>query len=193
MNAIAVFCGSSPGNDSVFEETAVELGQLLAREKIKLVYGGAKVGLMGTVANAALEEGGEVVGVLPHFLSSKEIAHEALTELILVDSMHDRKLKMHDLCQGVIALPGGYGTLEEVFEFITWGQLGLHSKPTGVFNVNGFYDSLLTFLDETVQKGFLKRSNREMLLDSISCQDLLQQMKDYKPPQIAKWISKDEV
>ena len=148
---------------------------------------------MGKVADAALAEGGEVIGVLPTFLGSKEIAHDGLTRLIMVESMHERKLKMHELCDGVMALPGGYGTLEEVFEFITWGQLGLHQKPIGLLNVSGFYDSLLQFLDETVQKEFLLKSNREMLLSSISCQDLLQSMQDYKPPKIAKWISKDEV
>ncbi len=181
------------GTEPIFEKAAAEVGQLLARENIRVIYGGAKVGLMGKMADAALAEGGEVIGVLPTFLGAKEIAHDGLSQLIMVDSMHDRKLKMHDLCDGVIALPGGYGTLEEVFEFITWAQLGLHSKPVGLYNVKGFYDSLLQFLDETVQKGFLNRSNRDMLLASISCQDLLQSMSDYRPPHIAKWISEEEV
>ena len=192
MKSIAVFCGSNEGFQPAYQKAAQELGQLLAREKITVIYGGGKIGLMGILADAALEEEGEVVGVLPDFLSSREIAHDGLTELIIVESMHDRKMKMHERCDGVIVLPGGYGTLEELFEFITWAQLGLHHKPIGLVNVGGFYDSLLTFLDEIVKAGFMKRSNREMLLQSTSSYELLGLMQSYEPPKVTKWISSDE-
>lgn len=142
MKSITVFCGSSFGYDEIYKTQATILGQTLAKKKIRLVYGGANVGLMGAVADGALHAGGEVVGVLPKFLQEKEIAHKHLTELILVDSMHERKIKMNDLCEGVIALPGGYGTLEEFFEMLTWAQLGLHKKPLALFNINGYYNGL---------------------------------------------------
>src|SRR6478609_6235349 len=164
IKSIAVFCGSSLGNDPHFQIQAKLLGQTLAKQNIELVYGGAKIGLMGAVADGALDEGGKVIGILPKFLRSKEIAHEGLTQLILVDSMHERKTKMNELCDGVIALPGGYGTLEEFFEMLTWSQLGLHQKPVAILNVNGFYDSLTALVQTMVDKGFLKKSNQQMLL-----------------------------
>src|SRR4030095_3484794 len=139
MKRITVFCGSSLGNGTNFRTQATLLGQVLAKRNIELVYGGANVGLMGAVADGVLSEGGKVIGVLPNFLKSKEIAHEQLTELILVDSMHERKTKMNELCDGVIALPGGFGTLEEFFEMLTWAQLGLHKKPIAILNIDGFY------------------------------------------------------
>ena len=191
MNRITVFCGSSFGTDDEFELQARELGTKLALENIEFVYGGAKVGLMGVVANGALESSGKVIGVMPHFLKSKEIAHNKLTELILVDSMHERKTKMNELCDGVIALPGGFGTLEELFEMLTWGQLGLHQKPIGILNINGFYNNLIAFLDEMVDKGLLKVVNREMVLLSDSIDDLLTKMKTYQAPIIGKWIAKE--
>ena len=146
MKRISVFCGSSFGTDKVFEEHAYLLGKTLAAKNIGVVYGGANVGLMGAVANGALQNGGEVIGVLPHFLQTKEIAHTSLTELILVETMHERKTKMDGLCDGVIALPGGFGTLEEFFEMLTWAQLGLHKKPIAILNVNGFYNALLEMM-----------------------------------------------
>ena len=137
MKSITVFCGSSFGSDEIYKEQAILLGQTLAKQNIQLIYGGANVGLMGAVADGVLLEGGKVIGVLPHFLQSKEIAHQDLTELILVETMHERKTKMNNLCDGVIVLPGGYGTLEEFFEMITWAQLGLHKKPIAILNING--------------------------------------------------------
>src|SRR5687768_1380717 len=137
MKSVAIFCGSSSGSDSIYYSQAAMLGKILAHRKIQIVYGGAKVGLMGAVADGALKEGGKVIGVLPNFLKSKEIAHTGLTDLILVESMHERKLKMHELSDGIIALPGGFGTLEELFEMLTWSQLGLHKKPIGLLNING--------------------------------------------------------
>lgn len=164
----------------------------MAQQNIGLVYGGANVGLMGAVADGALSLGGQVIGVLPHFLKSREIAHEQLTELLLVENMHERKTKMNELCDGVIALPGGFGTLEELFEMLTWSQLGLHQKPIGILNVGGFYDPLITLLQTMVDKGLLKEANQKMLLVSDTIDDLLQQMKDYAAPVVAKWISDDQ-
>ena len=181
------------GNEDHYEIHAKELGRKLALENIELVYGGAKVGLMGVVADGVLENSGQVIGVLPHFLKSKEIAHDGLSELILVDSMHERKTKMNELCDGVIALPVGFGTLEELFEMLTWGQLGLHKKPIGILNVNGFFDELIRFLDKMVDKEFLKDSNRKMILVSKNMDDLLAQMRTYKAPTIEKWITKENI
>lgn len=193
MKSITVFCGSSYGSEEIYKEQAVLLGQTLAKQNIQLVYGGANVGLMGAVADGALQEGGKVIGVLPHFLQSKEIAHQDLTELILVETMHERKTKMNDLCDGVIVLPGGYGTLEEFFEMITWAQLGLHKKPIAILNINGFYDDLIKLVQNMVDKGFLKQINQDMLLVSDSIEKLLEKMKNYRASSVGKWISKEEV
>ena len=193
MKRVTVFCGSSLGTDEVFKEQAFALGQTLAMEKIGLVYGGANIGLMGAIANGALSEGGEVIGVLPYFLQEKEIAHTGLTSLVLVETMHERKTRMNELSDGIIALPGGFGTLEEFFEMLTWAQLGLHKKPVAILNVGGFYDSLITLVQTMVDKGFLRKANQEMLLVSNNIKDLLNQMKNYSSPVIGKWISKDKV
>lgn len=193
MKSITVFCGSSFGSDEIYKEQAALLGRTLAKQNIQLIYGGANVGLMGAVADGTLNEGGKVVGVLPHFLQSKEIAHNQLTELILVETMHERKTKMNDLCDGVIVLPGGYGTLEEFFEMITWAQLGLHKKPIGILNINGFYDDLIKLVQTMVDKRFLKQINRDMLLISDSIDELLEMMKNYEAPTVGKWIYKEEV
>ncbi|MRX68709.1 hypothetical protein SAMN06265349_103251 [Flavobacterium resistens] len=193
MKNITVFCGSSFGTDEIFREQAELLGKTLAKENIGLVYGGANVGLMGAVADGALSENGTVIGVLPNFLRSKEIAHLGLTELFVVESMHERKTKMNDLCDGVIALPGGFGTLEELFEMLTWSQLGLHKKPIAILNINGFYDSLIQLTETMVDKGLLKDVNQKMLLVSDNIPDLLEKMKNYVPPTVGKWIDKDKV
>lgn len=191
MKSITVFCASSPGYEAIYHSTAFALGQLLADKGIQVIYGGAKVGLMGAVANGALQANGKVTGVLPHFLRTKEIEHEGLTELVLVESMHERKTKMNELCEGVIALPGGFGTLEELFEMLTWGQLGLHRKPIGLLNVNGFYDSLLELLEHMTESGLLKEINRRMLLVSDNAEDLLVQMENYEAPDVGKWLSEE--
>ncbi|MCM0667969.1 TIGR00730 family Rossman fold protein [Flavobacterium tyrosinilyticum] len=190
MKRITVFCASSFGTEKIYEEQAILVGKTLAEQNIELVYGGANVGLMGAVADGALNAGGKVIGVLPNFLRSKEIAHLGLTELVLVESMHERKTKMNDLCDGVIALPGGFGTLEELFEMLTWAQLGLHKKPIAILNINGFYDSLIALLQTMTEKGLLKEVNREMLLVSDSIDDLLEKMRNYVPPTVGKWIDK---
>lgn len=191
MKSIAVYCGSSFGADEIYKQGAFALGEALAERGITLVYGGANVGLMGAVAEGALVRSGKVVGVLPRFLERKELAHEGLTELHLVETMHERKLMMNDLCDGVIALPGGFGTMEELFEMLTWGQLGLHTKPVALLNINGFYDPLLTFLEAMSKQGFLKEENRSMLLVGTSSEEVLEKMKRYSPPEVPKWISRN--
>jgi uncharacterized protein (TIGR00730 family) len=193
MERISVFCGSSFGTDEIYKQQATLLGETLAKQNIELVYGGANVGLMGAVADGVLSQGGKAIGVLPVFLQSKEIAHLNLTELILVESMHERKTKMNDLCDGVIALPGGFGTIEELFEMLTWAQLGLHTKPIAILNINGYYDSLITFTQTMVQNGLLKEVNQKMLLVSDNIEDLLLQMKNYVAPTVGKWINNDQV
>ena len=190
MKRITVFCGSSFGIEDIYKSEATALGKVLAQKGIELVYGGANVGLMSAVADGVLREGGKVIGVLPHFLQSKEIAHEGLTELILVDNMHERKTKMNELCDGVIALPGGFGTLEEFFEMLTWAQLGLHKKPIAILNIDGFYDALKVLIQVMVDKGFLKAVNQEMLLVSDNIEDLITKMSEYTAPEVGKWISK---
>lgn len=193
MKRISVFCGSSAGYDPVYASKAYELGKVLAACGIGVVYGGAKIGLMGAVANGCLENGGEAIGVIPHFLRTKEVAHDGLTELVLVDTMHERKLKMDSLSDGVIALPGGYGTMEELFEMLTWAQLGLHKKPIALLNIEGFYDHLLVLARHMVEKGFLKKLNYDMLLVSDDPRALVHQMQTYAPPAVEKWITKDKV
>ncbi len=191
LNSITVFCGSSSGTDTIYLEEAHRLGQTLAKERITLVYGGALVGLMGAVADGALAAGGKVIGVLPGFLQTKEIAHEKLTELIIVNSMHERKTRMNELSDGVIALPGGFGTLDELFEMLTWGQLGLHKKPIGLLNIDGYYDDLVYMVQTMTERGFLKEVNRSMLLTSNHTDDLLRQMRHYTAPDTGKWIRKE--
>jgi uncharacterized protein (TIGR00730 family) len=192
MNSITVFCGSSEGTDPVFKEVAYGLGKQLANENTTVIYGGAQIGLMGAVAKGALENEGRVIGVIPHFLSGKEVLHEGLTELIQVDTMHERKTIMAEKSDGFIALPGGFGTFEELFEILTWAQLGLHQKPIGVLNINGFYDDLHEMVQKMVDKGFLKAVNQDMLIKSSSITDLLAEMRNYIAPDVPKWIKSDE-
>jgi uncharacterized protein (TIGR00730 family) len=189
MKRISVFCGSSSGTDPIFKEYAYRLGKTLAQQKIELVYGGAMVGLMGAVANGVVENHGRAIGVLPTFLKRVEIEHQNLTELIVVETMHERKTKMNELSDGVITLPGGFGTLEEFFEILTWGQLGLHKKPIAILNMAGFYDELLSFTHSMLSKGFLKKENYDMLIVSDSIEDLLYKMKNYQAPTVGKWIN----
>lgn len=192
MKSICVFCGSSYGALEEYSDTAKATGKAIAEQGMRLVYGGARVGLMGTVADAALAAGGEVIGVLPHSLKEKEIEHQGLTELHLVSSMHERKAMMADLSDGFIALPGGVGTLEEIFEVWTWGQLGYHEKPCGFLNTSGYYDHLIAFLDHQVQEGFTKKVMRDMAQIADTPEGLLDLFKTYAPPSTPKWIKKDE-
>lgn len=189
MKSVSVFCGSSSGSDPVYEESAYELGKALAKAGITVVYGGAKIGLMGKVAEGALDHQGEAIGVIPGFLKQKEVAHDNLSEMIVVETMHERKLKMSELSDGIIALPGGFGTMEEFFEILTWGQLGLHTKPMGLLNINNFYDALIQQFDVMVDQQLLKPINRQMVLVSNTIPDLLNQMKSYDAPDVPKWIT----
>jgi len=189
MKSIAVFCGSSEGFNDIYKDTGYELGAICAERNIRLIYGGAKVGVMGAVAEGALQNGGKVIGVIPRFLRTKEVAHEGLTEMILTETMHERKLKMHEFSEGIIALPGGWGTMEELFEMMTWAQLGLHPKPIGILNINGFYEPLLALLNNMIEEGFLKEIYREMILVSDDIFDLLERMNSYIVPDVPKWIT----
>jgi len=193
MKSITVFCGSNEGFNEIYKTQSNQLGQIMAKKGIGMVYGGGCIGLMGAVADGILKKGGKVIGVIPGFLKRKEIVHNQLTELITVNSMHERKIKMHELSEGAIALPGGYGTMDELFEMLTWGQLGLHKKPVGIYNINNFYDSLYRHIQLMVDHGFLSDLNRKMLLISNDVEDLLSQMANYKPPEIDKRITKESV
>jgi uncharacterized protein (TIGR00730 family) len=179
INNLVVFCGSSTGIHSHYADATRALGRLLAQEGIGLVYGGAAVGLMGILANTVLENGGRVTGIIPAFLHDKEIAHQSLTELIQVHSMHERKFRMQDLSDGVIALPGGYGTLDELFEMLTWAQLGLHQKPIGLLNIAGFYDPLITMIDHMRTQGFLQAENQDRVLVDGEASALLIKMRAF--------------
>jgi uncharacterized protein (TIGR00730 family) len=191
MKRICVFTGSSPGTRLGYSTAAQELGRELARRDYELVYGGANVGLMGVLADSVLAAGGRVVGVIPEGLFAHEVAHTGLSELRVVASMHERKTVMSDLSEGVIALPGGLGTLEELFEMLTWAQLGLHQKPCGLLNVLGYFDKLLSFLDDTVTERFVSRGHREMLLSEQDPKLLLDRMARYAPPAAEKWLDRD--
>src|SRR5216684_2485810 len=162
LRSLAVFCGSSLGVASIYREAAREVGRLLGQRAIRLVYGGGHVGLMGVVADACLNAGGRVIGVIPQALADKEVAHRGLTELRVVSSMHERKAVMAELSDAFVALPGGYGMWEELFEMLTWSQLGIHCKPCGLLNVNGYYDPLLDLADQAVSEGFLREVNRDL-------------------------------
>ncbi|MEL7233944.1 MAG: TIGR00730 family Rossman fold protein, partial [Chloroflexota bacterium] len=176
MKRICVFCGARPGNSDIYEVAAMRLGKTLADRKLDLVYGGGKVGLMGTVADAVLNNGGSVIGVMPQALVDKEIQHTALTELHVVSSMFERKAMMAKLADGFIAMPGGFGTIDEYVEMLTWTQLGFHDKPSGLLNVNGFFDKMLAFFEHQIQEGFIEPRQRGMLLVESDPEKLLRQM-----------------
>jgi len=196
MKRICIFCGSNPGHNPRYREEAENTGRVLARRGIELVYGGGNIGLMGAVADACMEAGGTAIGIIPEALMGKEVAgrsvdHRSLTRLEVVDSMHTRKARMAELSDGFIALPGGFGTFEEFCEILTWGQLGFHSKPIGLLNVNGFYDPLLALFDRAVEDGFLRPQNRAMALMETDLERLLDAMNTYQPTAVNKWL-KDE-
>lgn len=190
MKRVCVFAGSSAGGDAAYRAAASALGTALATRGVGVVYGGAKVGLMGELADAALAAGGHVTGVIPAALVTKEIAHQGLSDLRIVSSMHERKATMAELSDGFVALPGGLGTLEELFEVLTWAQLGLHRKPAGLLNVRGYYDGLMTFLDHAVTERFLRAQQRAMVVVATDVDDLLKQMEAYQPIHVEKWIDR---
>lgn len=192
MKTLAVFCGSSNGASDIYVEVAKKLGKELAKRDITLVYGGASVGVMGAVADAVLEAGGKVIGVMPSFLEKREISHKNLTELIVVDSMHDRKEKMAELADGFMALPGGPGTLEEFFEIFTWAQLGLHQKPCGLLNINHYYDPLITLFNHMSDEQFLHEKYRTMALVDIEPSGLIDQFNSYEAPTVKSYITEKQ-
>ncbi|WP_238654116.1 TIGR00730 family Rossman fold protein [Paenibacillus piscarius] len=191
MKSIAVFCGSSEGASPVYKECAIQLGKELAARNLTLIYGGATVGLMGAVADSVMQAGGQVIGVLPHFLKQREIEHTRLTELIMVDSMHERKLKMSELADGFIALPGGPGTMEEYFEIFTWAQLGLHQKPCGLLNVNHYYDPLISLFGNMAREQFMQEKHHAIMLNDTTPEGILRQMADYTPPPVKQYLTED--
>jgi uncharacterized protein (TIGR00730 family) len=189
MNRLCVFCGANPGHDPAYGELAVQLGSTLTQRGIGLVYGGGSAGIMGTLADAALAAGGEVIGVIPKTLLDREHGHRGLTQLRVVDSMHERKALMAELSDGFVALPGGIGTLEEIFEVWTWAHLGMHRKPCGLLDVSGFFTPLIGFLDHLVETGFLRSASRAMLTVAASPDELLAQFAVYQAPDMEKWIT----
>lgn len=192
IGSVAVFCASSDGLDTEIYKTAFEVGAFFAKKEIELIFGGSRLGLMGQVAKGILENNGRVTGVIPDFLKTKEVVHTELTHLITTADMHERKMKMHELSDGFIALPGGFGTLEELFEILTWGQLGLHRKPVGILNVNGYFDDLIEMMNNMVRKGLLKKENLDLVLISETIEELYDKMRFFKPIPVPKWMNKDQ-
>jgi uncharacterized protein (TIGR00730 family) len=190
MNRIVVFCGSSLGFKPIYKEAAVELGNYFAHNKIGLVYGGGKIGMMGALADTILAQNGEVIGVIPKLLEKEEVVHSGVEEMIVCKKMSERKVIMSKLIDGYITLPGGFGTLDELFEALTLGQLQIEQKPIGLLNVNGFFDEVLSKLDKMVEEGFLKQANRDMLFISNSVNDLMKKMNNYKTPKTEHVINK---
>lgn len=193
MQRVCVFCGSSSGVKQEYAVGARELGLVLAKKNIDLVYGGGHVGLMGIVADAAMSAGAKAIGIIPRCLADKEVAHQGLTELKIVQTMHERKAQMSDLSDGFIAMPGGFGTLEELFEVITWAQLGIHKKPFGLFNVAGYYDKLIEFMDYQVEQGFVPQRHREMIIVSDEAEQLVEMLESFHPVAQEKWASTRQI
>ncbi|MGH9386746.1 MAG: TIGR00730 family Rossman fold protein [Vicinamibacterales bacterium] len=192
MRRVCVFCGSSVGSRPVYTEAAQEMGRLLAKKGIAIVYGGGNVGLMGVLADAALDAGGEVIGVIPSVLADREIAHQRLSDLRIVDSMHTRKAMMAELADAFVALPGGVGTFEEFFEAVTWTQLGLHRKACGLLDVDGFYSPLVDFIDRAVGEGFIRPVHRTAVVIDPEPEGLLEKLRTVNVPDLPKWITKVE-
>ena len=192
MKNICVYCGSSSGRLEIYADGARALARALVAKDLGLVYGGASIGLMGLIADTVLQLGGRVVGVIPEALARKEVAHHGLTELHITQSMHERKTRMAELSDGFIAMPGGIGTFEEIFEIWTWAQLGIHAKPCGLLNVAGYFDALTTFLDHATQEQFLKPQHRSVLIVEQEPVALLDRFAAYQPPSVQKWLAADE-
>lgn len=193
MQSICVFCGSNAGKSEVYAGATRALARAIVGQGLKLVYGGGNIGLMGVLAETALAAGGHVIGVTPRRLLEKEVVHTGLTELKVVDSMHERKALMAELSDGFIVLPGGLGTFEETFEVLTWAQLGFHRKPCGLLNVSGYYNELMAFLDHAVTERFLKPEHRAMVLVENDPDALIEQLKTYRPPEVSKWIDRGQL
>lgn len=192
MKTLCVYCGSNNGLLPVYREAARQLGYEMADRGLRLVYGGASVGIMGAVADAVLEKGGSVTGVIPRSLATREVSHQGLDQLIVVTSMHERKAKMAELSDGFMALPGGWGTIEEIFEMLTWAQLGFHQKPCGLLNVASYYDDLFAFLEKAIEQKFVKEENRPMIMMDDAPASLLDRFREYQAPKVRKWIGEEE-
>ena len=192
IKKICVFCGASPGAEKMYKEAAIEFGSMLAKKDYELVYGGGSTGMMGFVADACLQAGGKVVGVIPSFLVAKEIGHKGLTEMIEVGSMHERKQKMADISDAFVALPGGMGTMDELCEIVTWSQLGLHNKPIGILNTAGYFSPFLQFLEHMVNQRFLSEDNRQIIVDGASPSLLIDKLLHYSSPKTEKWLDRDK-
>ena len=193
MKSLSVFCGASAGNKEIYRLKAEELGKKMTEKKIDLVFGGGKVGMMGFIADEVLKNNGKVIGVIPKFLSSKEIEHGGCTELIRTETMHERKMEIFKRSEGAIAMPGGFGTFDEVFEMLTWAQLGLHQYPIGFLNTNSYYDHLYKMLENMKNEGFLKQSHLDMIIIDDDVDSLLEKMENHIAPDVPKWIKEDEV
>ncbi|MCG8637651.1 MAG: TIGR00730 family Rossman fold protein [Desulfobacterales bacterium] len=191
MKHVCVYCGSSDGKKPEYKEAARTLGRAMLDKGIGLVYGGAQIGIMGEIADTVMEGGGEVIGIMPKSLADREIFHTGLTRLEIVDSMHERKAMMADFSDGFIALPGGLGTIEEIFEVLTWAQLGFHQKPCALLNALGYYDNLSAFLNHTVIEGFVNTASRSMLITESDPVTLLERFEEYEAPVVNKWIDRD--
>jgi uncharacterized protein (TIGR00730 family) len=193
MKSVTIFCGSSSGTSDRYQSDAIAMGRLMAERQIEIIFGGGKIGLMGSVADACLLHGGKVTGVIPKFLRTKEVAHEGLTHMHVVTSMHERKMLMHELGEAVIALPGGFGTLEELFEMMTWAQLGLHPKPIGLLNSAGYFNHLVQFIHHMHQQGFISDTHRDLVLVHEQPEVLLSMMERYVAPDVPQWINKQDI
>lgn len=192
LKRVCVFCGSSPGVRPEYAEAARALGRALAARRVGLVYGGGRTGLMGVVADAVLEAGGEVIGVIPEALMAREVGHAGVTELHVVGSMHQRKALMAELSDAFVALPGGFGTWEEFCEVLTWSQLGLHPKPCGLLDVAGYYAPFVALVDHAVAEGFVKPTHRTLVLEATDPERMLTLLEEFRPPQVTKWITPGE-
>jgi uncharacterized protein (TIGR00730 family) len=190
MKSVLVYCGASPGRNPVYKEVAEALGKELVKRNIRLIYGGGSLGLMGVVSDTVMKGGGEVTGIIPNFLDKMEVGNPDLTEIHRVDTMHQRKSLMQELCEGIITLPGGFGSMDELFEILTWAQLGLHQKPVGLLNINGFYNPLILQIHVMVEEGFLRPENRDLLVISDNIEELFEKMDNFQPVPVMKWLEK---
>ena len=192
INSLCIYCGSSPGRSGLYASSAILLAEALVSRNITLVYGGAGIGIMGILADNVLKLGGQAIGVIPKALAHKEVVHQNLTELHITQSMHERKMLMAELADGFIALPGGIGTLEELFEIWTWAQLGFHNKPCGLLNIDGYYDLLIGFLDHALEEQFVKKHHHSLLMVEKNPDALLERFASYQPPAVTHWVGKNE-
>ena len=190
LSSLCLFCGASPGTNPAYRDAAIEFGDTLAKRNIRLVYGGGSVGLMGVAADACLAAGGQVTGVIPRMLMEKEVGHKGVTKMHVVETMHERKALMTELSDGFVALPGGYGTLDELFESLTWLQLAYHTKPIGLYNVNGFFDALISFLDHARDERFLRDLHRDSLQVSANLGSLIGKLENATAPDTSKWLDR---